>query len=54
MDLPITDVELKEIVCSLNPQSELYDKLHTIMLIREKQHRLDDVKETAERFGFVI
>ena len=54
MDLPINDAELKEIISSLEPQSELYKKLHIIMEIREKYPDGPYKKIAREQFGFVI
>ena len=54
MNLPINDLELKEIIAALNPQSKLYEKLHLIMEVREVQQRQLDAKENAGRFGFII
>ena len=54
MDLPINDAELKEIISSLEPQSELYKKLHIIMEIRDKHPDGPYKKIAREQFGFVI
>ena len=54
MDLPINDEELKAIVAALNPQSDLYQKLHTIMYIRETHPDGPYKKIAREQFGFVI
>mgnify|MGYP000276352733 FL=1 len=54
MDLPINDDELKQIISALNPQSELYEKLHIIMEIREKHSDGPYKKIAREQFGFVI
>ena len=54
MDLPINDEELKAIVAALNPQSDLYQKLHTIIYIREKHPDGPYKKIAREQFGFVI
>ena len=54
MDLPINDEELKQIISALNPQSELYEKLHIIMEIREKNPDGPYKKIAREQFGFVI
>lgn len=54
MELPINDEELKQIISSLNTQSELYKKLHIIMEIREKNSDALYKKNDKEKFGFVI
>ena len=54
MDLPINDIELKEIIAALNPQSELYEKLHVIMEIRERHPDGPYKKIAREQFGFII
>ena len=54
MDLPINDEELKIIISALNPQTELCEKLHIIMEIREKYPDGPYKKIAREQFGFVI
>ena len=54
MELPINDAELKEIISSLEPQSELYKKLHIVMEIRDKKANGPCKKIAREQFGFVI
>ena len=54
MDLPINDEELKTIISALNPQTELCEKLHIIMKIREKYPDGPYKKIAREQFGFVI
>jgi len=54
MELPINDEELKAIIAALNPQTQLYEKLHIIMKIREKYPDGPYKKIAREQFGFVI
>jgi|TARA_X000001036_G_scaffold333028_1_gene311855 hypothetical protein len=54
MDLPINDEELAMIVNSINPDSELFEKLNIIMEIRQDNPGGPYKKIAREKFGFVI
>lgn len=54
MELPINDEELKTIIAALNPQSELYQRLHVILEIREGHPNGPYKKIAREQFGFVL